>query len=107
VNVDDTARLHVAALLGSKIQSERISATAGEFNWADVIAIMRKLRPNNAKFPDALNNDRCLLDYVLSTRVEQTLLGFFALVGFLWRIRLNRHCRLGVDTRRIIIAILH
>jgi hypothetical protein len=38
---------------------------------------MRKLRPNNANIPDALNNDRCPFDYVLSTRAEQILIDFF------------------------------
>lgn len=77
MNVEDTARLHVAALLDPKIQSERIFATAGQFNWADVIAIMRRLRPNNSNIPDAPNNDRCRFDFVLSKRAEQILLDFF------------------------------
>ncbi|KAJ5321955.1 cinnamoyl-CoA reductase [Penicillium brevicompactum] len=76
VNVEDTARLHIAALLDPKIQSERIFGTAAKFTWPEVIAILRKLRPNS-NTPDAPNDHQCQLDYVLSNRAEQILLDFF------------------------------
>lgn len=38
---------------------------------------MRRLCPTNAKIPDAPNNDRTPVDYVLSKRAEQILTGFF------------------------------
>ncbi|KAK4069195.1 hypothetical protein Trihar35433_5774 [Trichoderma harzianum] len=50
VDVRDTARLHVAALLDPKIKEERIFAFAQEYNWTDVLDILRKLRPNR-QFP--------------------------------------------------------
>ncbi|KKP00634.1 NAD dependent epimerase/dehydratase [Trichoderma harzianum] len=50
VDVRDTARLHVAALLDPKIKEERIFAFAQEYNWTDVLNILRKLRPNR-QFP--------------------------------------------------------
>lgn len=42
----DCARLHVAALLDPSVHHERIFAFAGDFNWTDVVGILRKLRPN-------------------------------------------------------------
>jgi hypothetical protein len=45
VNVDDTARLHVAALLSISIADERIFAFAKPFTWNEVLAILRELYP--------------------------------------------------------------
>ncbi|KAK3642798.1 hypothetical protein LTR56_010624 [Elasticomyces elasticus] len=43
VNVQDTARLHVSALLDPDCNSERIFASAATFNGNDVLAALRKL----------------------------------------------------------------
>jgi nucleoside-diphosphate-sugar epimerase len=51
VNVQDTARLHVAALLDPTCNGERIFAFAAPFNANDVLAALRKLFPQH-KFPD-------------------------------------------------------
>lgn len=40
----------MAALLDPKIKEERIFAFAQEYNWTDVLDILRKLRPNR-QFP--------------------------------------------------------
>ncbi|CAG8019977.1 unnamed protein product [Penicillium olsonii] len=77
VDVEDVARLHIAALLDPKIQSERIFGTAAKFRWTDVIAIMRRLRPNNADIPDAPNDYQCPFDYVGAQRAQQILLDFY------------------------------
>lgn len=74
--MEDVARLHIAALLDPNIQSERIFGTAAKFRWTDVIAIMRRLRPNNPNIPDAPNDIQCPFDYALAPRAEQILLGF-------------------------------
>ncbi|CAG7950645.1 unnamed protein product [Penicillium salamii] len=76
IDVEDVARLHIAALLDPNIQSERIFGTAAKFRWTDVIAIMRRLRPNNPNIPDAPNDIQCPFDYALAPRAEQILLGF-------------------------------
>jgi len=60
VNVQDTARLHVAALVDPDVRNERILAYAYPFNWNDVLACLRKIKPEK-KFPnDFPNNDKDL-----------------------------------------------
>ena len=51
VDVQDCARLHVAALLHQEISGERIFAWASPFNWNVVLAEFRKLFPER-KFID-------------------------------------------------------
>ena len=51
VNVQDTARLHVAALLAPDVQNERILAYAQPFNLNDILAELRKAFPGK-KFPE-------------------------------------------------------
>ncbi|CAG8978363.1 hypothetical protein HYALB_00013043 [Hymenoscyphus albidus] len=46
IDVQDTALLHIAALLSPKIDHERILAFGGAFNWNDILEIIRKLRPS-------------------------------------------------------------
>ena len=46
VDVQDTARLHVAPLLDSNIRNERIMAFGTSQTWNDCIAILQKLRPD-------------------------------------------------------------
>jgi nucleoside-diphosphate-sugar epimerase len=53
IDVRDTARLHIAALLDPSIENERIFGFVHEFNWNDAISILRKLRPNNRRIPRA------------------------------------------------------
>jgi hypothetical protein len=53
VDVRDNALLHVAALLDPEVKSERLFAFAKEFNWNDIVTIMRRLRPENKLIPDA------------------------------------------------------
>jgi hypothetical protein len=55
VNVDDTARIHVAALLCKSINNERIFAYAEPFTWNDILAVLRKLYPSK-KFEDDIPN---------------------------------------------------
>ncbi|KAL9017933.1 MAG: hypothetical protein Q9185_004745 [Variospora sp. 1 TL-2023] len=53
VDVQDTARLHVAALVDPDVQGRRILAYAFPFNWNDVFACLRKLDAGR-KLPDDL-----------------------------------------------------
>jgi hypothetical protein len=57
VDVEDVARLHIAALLDPKLESERIFAMAGPLNWTGVVEIMRKLQPDNKQIPDPPANE--------------------------------------------------
>ncbi len=64
VDVQDTARLHVAALIDPDIEGQRILAFAHPFNWNDVLACLRKLYPERP-FPadiEGLGRDLSRLD---------------------------------------------
>ena len=56
VNVKDTARIHVAALLDPGVQNERILAFAYPFNWNSVLACLRKIFPDK-KFADDIKDE--------------------------------------------------
>ena len=60
VNVKDTARLHVAALLDPDVQNERILAFAYPFNWNDILAVLRKIYPDKKFLKDIENAPRDL-----------------------------------------------
>jgi hypothetical protein len=53
IHVEDVALLHVAAILDSSVKNARIHAWSDAFIWNDVLAIFRKLRPDQ-KFLDDL-----------------------------------------------------
>ncbi|KAJ5519845.1 aldehyde reductase [Penicillium fimorum] len=95
VNVEDTARLHVVALLSPAVQGERIFAFASSFNWTDIINILKKLRPNNKLIPEPpANEGRDLSDIVLSRRAEELLREFFGQPGW---IDLERSIAEGIE----------
>ncbi|CRG88054.1 Aldehyde reductase 2 [Talaromyces islandicus] len=85
IDVRDTARLHVAALLDVSIKDERIFAFVHEFNWTDVIFLLRGLRPDNKDIPEPPTNesrDRTVIKP--KARAEQILHSFWgrSWVGF-------------------------
>jgi hypothetical protein len=53
IHVEDVALLHVAAILDSSLDNERIHAWSDDFIWNDILAIFRKLQPGR-KFIDDL-----------------------------------------------------
>lgn len=55
VDVRDTARLHLIALVAPQVQGERLFAFAEPYNWNMVLKIFRKLYPVR-KFPADLPN---------------------------------------------------
>ncbi|KAL1885951.1 hypothetical protein Plec18167_001452 [Paecilomyces lecythidis] len=82
VDVEDTARLHVIALLDPAVKSERLFAFAAPMNWTDVIGILRKLRPYR-QFPNPPENEgRDLTDIKPSKRAEQLIRDFFGRPGW-------------------------
>ncbi|OJK04307.1 hypothetical protein ASPACDRAFT_37865 [Aspergillus aculeatus ATCC 16872] len=84
VNVEDTARLHVVALLSPAVRGERIFAFASEFNWTDVVGILRRLRPNNALIPDPPANEvRDASEILPSRRAEELLREFYGQPGWI------------------------
>ncbi|KAJ7676881.1 NAD-P-binding protein [Mycena polygramma] len=52
INVVDTARLHVAALIDPSCNGKRIFAFAAPYNWNDVLAILRKQNPGREFMED-------------------------------------------------------
>ncbi|PYI23170.1 putative aldehyde reductase [Aspergillus violaceofuscus CBS 115571] len=84
VNVEDTARLHVIALLSPAVKGERIFAFASEFNWTDVVSILRRLRPDNALIPDPpANEGRDASEILPSRRAEDLLREFYGQPGWI------------------------
>ncbi|KAM6488153.1 hypothetical protein HDV62DRAFT_396791 [Trichoderma sp. SZMC 28011] len=82
VDVRDTARLHVAALLDPNVKAERIFAFATEYNWTDVLTILRKLRPDQ-EFPDDPENEgRDYTEVVPIARAQRLLQEFFGQTGW-------------------------
>ncbi|GAB1198518.1 hypothetical protein APSETT444_007841 [Aspergillus pseudonomiae] len=77
VDVIDTARLHAIGLLDPNVQSQRLFGFAQPFAWNDIIAILRKLRPDNDKIPDPLDHTRDLSKIVPASRAEDLLKAFF------------------------------
>lgn len=83
VNVRDTARLHVAALLDPSVQSERIFAWVAEHNLTDIVGALRRLRPQNQMIKNAPENegrDRAIAPSI--SRAEKLLKSFFGVDGW-------------------------
>lgn len=77
IDVRDNARLHVAALLDSSVQNERVFAFAHEFNWTDVLSILHKLRPTY-QLPDPIKDEgRDYTEIVQKARSLELLRSFF------------------------------
>lgn len=83
VNVRDTARLHVAALLDPTVQSERLFAWTREHNLTDVVNALRRLRPRNNKIEDAPEHEgRDMAKVPPIARAESLLKSFFNVDGW-------------------------
>ena len=80
VNVKDTARIHVAALLDPEVQNERILAFAEPYNWNAILAILRKIYPDKG-FPADIENEPRDLSKLDHSRGE-ALLKLFGRPGF-------------------------
>lgn len=81
VNVEDTARIHVAALASKEVQNERIFAYAAPYNWSQVRAIIQKLRPSKI-LPEATLSEELSNTKVSNERGEQLLKDIFGLPGW-------------------------
>ena len=72
VDVKDTARLHVSALLDPDVQNERILAFAHPYNWNDILAALRRLFPDR-RFPEDIPDLPRDLSTLDKTRSEDLL----------------------------------
>jgi nucleoside-diphosphate-sugar epimerase len=75
VNVQDTARVHVGALIFPDINGERLYDFAYPFNWNDLLAIYRKLYPDH-KFMDDIPDLGRDLSKVTNGRAEEIVKRF-------------------------------
>ena len=75
VDVKDTARLHVAALIDPEVENERILGCAYPFNCNDILACLRKLYPNKI-FPHNIEDDSRTLVKLDNRRGEELLKKF-------------------------------
>ncbi|CAG8898754.1 unnamed protein product [Penicillium egyptiacum] len=83
VDVEDTARLHVIALLSHDVKSRRLFAFAASKNWTDYVQTLRKLRPNKDLIPEPPANERHdEADIVLAHQSETLLKDFFGRQGW-------------------------
>uniref|UniRef100_A0A1Y1MV40 Uncharacterized protein n=1 Tax=Photinus pyralis TaxID=7054 RepID=A0A1Y1MV40_PHOPY len=82
VDVQDTARLHVIALLDPEVRDERLFAFAGPHNWTDVIEVLRRRCPQSKLPPAPDNEGRDLSDVKPAKRAEQLLRDFFGVPGW-------------------------
>lgn len=57
VDVEDTARLHVAALLHPTVSSERIFAYAKAYTWKSMQNVLKSLYPDKSFVPDIEEHD--------------------------------------------------
>lgn len=83
VDVRDTARLHVVALLEPTVENERIFAFASPHNLTDVIRILRKHRPQSRIPHPPIGEARDLSDVKPSMRAEKLLRDFFGQSGWI------------------------
>lgn len=72
MDVQDTALLHVAAVIHPGVQSERIFAFAEPVNANTVLAVLRKLYPAR-NFPEDYQSERDLSEIVPRQRAESLL----------------------------------
>jgi hypothetical protein len=73
VNVIDTARLHVTALLEDDVQNERLFACAEPFNYTKVVEVLREIDPKKMDYPPPPANDGHDLSSIPTARSEELL----------------------------------
>ncbi|OGM43401.1 cinnamoyl-CoA reductase [Aspergillus bombycis] len=83
VDVEDAARLHVAAVLDGRVKSERLFAFATPYNWTDIVDILRTAFPLNSSIPQAPENEvRDLSQVGPSIRAESLIKEFWGRDGW-------------------------
>lgn len=83
VDVNDCARLHVAALLDKSIDNQRIFAFAESVNWTDIVTILREIRPQNEKIPDPpVHEGRDLSQADVRHKAENILQSYWGIEGW-------------------------
>lgn len=75
INVQDNARVHVAALVSSDVKGERLFTFAHPYNWNDILAVFRELYPEH-KFIDDYPDLGRDLSKVANERAEELVKRF-------------------------------
>jgi nucleoside-diphosphate-sugar epimerase len=75
INIQDNARVHVAALIFKDVKNERLFSFAYPYTWNDILAVFRKLYPQR-KFIDDLKNVGRDLSNVSNARAEELVKRF-------------------------------
>ena len=84
VDVEDTALLHVAAMIDPEIQGERILSYAQPFNWSIVAGIFKHLAPKGRKLPDPIDGEGTDLMIIPNERGAEILKRFDVKKGKGW-----------------------
>ncbi|ETN42403.1 uncharacterized protein HMPREF1541_01557 [Cyphellophora europaea CBS 101466] len=81
INTTDDARVHVAALIDKTVKDERLFAFATPFNWNDMLAAIRKVRPEKKVIDDFpnLGSDESTVD---NERTEELMRKWFGQGGW-------------------------
>lgn len=77
VDVQDNAKLHIIALLGIEVKSERIFAFADIYTWTQIIELMHKILPEDRcrqLVSPPKNEGRALGKIIPAKRAEELLL---------------------------------
>lgn len=82
VNVQDTARLHVSALINPDVKDERIFGFSAPYNWNDILAILRKLKGDDPKWAPIEDDSRDLSNPLPRSRAEELLKKDFGRSGW-------------------------
>lgn len=72
INVQDNARIHIAAVLYEDVKNERLFSWAAPYNWNDILAVLRKQYPEKDFIDDIPNLGRDL-SKVANERAEEML----------------------------------
>lgn len=72
VSTQDTALIHIGALIYDDVNNERLLAFAEPFSWNGILKVLRKLYPER-KFDDDVENEDLDLSTVKNERAEEVL----------------------------------
>ena len=73
VNVEDTARLHVAALLESDVSGERLFGFAEPINYSKIVRALQKVFGTDMEYPPPLENEGVDMSTVATERSVELL----------------------------------
>lgn len=72
----------MAGLLDPSVKNQRIFGLVQEFNWTDILAILRKIRPELQLPKSPENEGRDLTEVVPKDKAEKLLQDFFGQPGW-------------------------